>query len=47
MPHPAIEVTIDACPKGTADRAPADGLLPLPQEGPGGVADAGVAASDD
>ena len=31
----------------TADRAPADGLLPLPLEGPGGVADAGVAVSDD
>ena len=27
----------------TADRAPADGLLPLPLEGPGGVADAGAA----
>ncbi len=35
-------------PERAADRAPAYGRLPLPRRGPGGgVADAGVAVSDD
>lgn len=34
-------------PERAADRAPAYSRLPLPRRGPGGVADAGVAVSDD
>lgn len=44
---PARGVTIAPRPNGHADRAPAHGRLPLPLEGPGGVAGAGAAASDD
>lgn len=34
-------------PERAADRAPAYGRLPLPRRGPGGVAGAGAAVSDD
>ena len=39
--------TIDICPEGLPIGRPRTAFCPCPLEGPGGVADAGAAASDD